>query len=318
MAEVYVGINNWDDVNWYLKEGYFIGNPHGISFPGYFTLKFDLIMDDRIAALKKLVINAREKGIRITTDNDQALMKIGLPLEETENGIPDIRLLSNGKARKNAATPVDTIEEDIPEEKPEDNVSKAGEQLDERREQLRKCNAFFLRVANELKDTHRIIGSSAQWGSACLVPIGREDEVSYYGKPVNSLRVACNWNWRAALKRCKEEKLIQCNTPDLPWCKKREAPGMASKPIWGNMVGYFDEDKKYHCVYGEKFDRETKTWSWYEEDFDALVNRMKEKAEEMAIAQVREEAVAFSEPITPEEVDAAWNDMSEGVQLDEI
>ena len=133
------------------------------------------------------------------------------------------------------------------------------------KEQFEKCVTFFNAVADELKETHTVIqGKSKKTKSACLVKKGKENEVSYYGKPINSLRVAINWNWRAGLDRCSNPKYIQCVTPDLPYCRHRpkEHPEWASPPVYGNMIGYFDTDNKYHCIFGEKYDHETKTWSW--------------------------------------------------------
>ena len=131
--------------------------------------------------------------------------------------------------------------------------------------QLDECIQFFNIVAAQLKDTHVVVESkSKKWPSFCLVEKGQERQVSYYGKPVNSLRVAPNWNWRAGLDRCSNPKYIQCVTPDLPFARRRPAehPEWSSMPIFGNMVGYFDTDNKYHCIFGEKYDRETKEWSW--------------------------------------------------------
>lgn len=306
MAEVYVGVNNWEEVNWYLREGYLIGNPNGITFPGFFTLVFDLDKNEQIDALKKLVLNAREKGIRVTTDSNVALMKIGLPIEPTDapNGDNLLKILANGNARVDNSDAKDA------------EISKAGEVLNERREQLKKCNAFFLKVADELKETHQIVGSALKvWGSACLIPKGSESQLSYYNKPVNSLRVACNWNWKASIKRCKEERFIQCNTPDLPWCRKRESEGMASKPIWGNMVGYFDDDHRYHCVYGEKFNRETKTWEWVESDPKEVSKMMLDKAIKMEAEKALQESMKANVPITDVEADAA---IEAEVQIDEV
>lgn len=306
MANVYVGVNNWDEVNWYLQEGYAIRNPNGLTFPGYFTLGFDLEDREQCDALRKLTISARQNGIRMTTDDPATLMRIMMPVENPDD--PNVRVLSYGIQEAPEEAP--TADENTGE------VSKAGEKLDERREQLKKCNAFFMAVANELKETHRIIGSSLKvWGSACLIPKGTEEQVSYYGKPLNSLRVACNWNWRAALKRCKDEKFIQCVTPDLPWCRKREAEGMASKPIWGNMVGYFDRDQKYHCVYGEKFNRETRTWEWVEGDPKLMAQVMKEEQRKLDAEKALQESLKVAETATDEELEAAMN---AEVQIDEL
>ena len=133
--------------------------------------------------------------------------------------------------------------------------------------QLEKCVRFFNEVAELLKDTHVVVPSkSKKWESYCLVEKGQENQVTYYGKPVNSLRVAPNWNWRAGLDRCSNPSYIQCVTPDAPFARRRpkEHPEWSSLPIFCNMVGYFDTDNKYHCIFGEKYERETKTWTWVE------------------------------------------------------
>ena len=135
------------------------------------------------------------------------------------------------------------------------------------KQQFEKCVEFFNQVAKELEDTHVVIvGKSKKWPNMFLVEKGQERQVNYYGKPVNSLRVATNWNWRAGLDRCSNRNYIQCVTPDLPFARRRpeEHPEWSSLPILGNMVGYFDTDNKYHCVYGEKYNREDKSWMWVE------------------------------------------------------
>jgi hypothetical protein len=37
------------------------------------------------------------------------------------------------------------------------------------------------------------------------------------------------------------------------------------------MIGH---DGKYHHMFGEKFDRKTKSWSWVETDLSDVVRRM--------------------------------------------
>lgn len=152
------------------------------------------------------------------------------------------------------------------------------------KQQLTKCINFFNEVAEDLMDTHVTVHSkSKKWPSMCLVRNGEQKQVTYYGKPVNSLRVAPNWNWRAGLDRCSNPGYIQCVTPDLPFAKKRSAehPEWSTLPILGNMVGYFDTDNKYHCVYGEKYDFETKTWTWVEADPKDVANMIRAKTEEI-------------------------------------
>lgn len=133
------------------------------------------------------------------------------------------------------------------------------------KKQLDSCFEFFDLVAEELKDIYEVVpGKSKQFKSACLVPKGTASQVTYYGKPLYSLRVASNWNWRAGLDRCSVEKHIQCVTPDLPYVKPRpkDHPDWSSPPVFGNMVAIFDSDRKYHCLFGEKYNKDNKTWTW--------------------------------------------------------
>lgn len=146
------------------------------------------------------------------------------------------------------------------------------------KQQLDDCIDFFNLVAEELKDTHAVVHSkSRKWKSMCLVQKGQENQVTYYGKPVNSLRVAPNWNWRAGLDRCSNPNYIQCVTPDLPFARRRseENPEWSTMPIFANMVGYFDTDNKYHCIFGEKFDFDKNTWVWVDNDAKTVADRIR-------------------------------------------
>ena len=159
------------------------------------------------------------------------------------------------------------------------------------KQQLEKCINFFNEVAKELADTHVILPSkSKKWPSMCLVRKGEQKQVSYYGKPVNSLRVAPNWNWRAGLDRCTNPGYIQCVTPDLPFAKKRseEHPEWSTLPIFGNMVGYFDMDNKYHCVYGEKYDFENKKWIWVDNYPKLVADKIRKKMLELDQSMMQE------------------------------
>ena len=133
-------------------------------------------------------------------------------------------------------------------------------------EKAEKCKAFFERLREELKETHTAIGSCNKDSSVYLVPKGTEDQVTYTGKPQNSFRISDHWNWKASLKKQPVEGYVQCFTRDLPCYRKRPEEGKASSPIWGWQVGYFGEDRVYHIVYGERFDRKTKIWDWVEAD----------------------------------------------------
>ena len=135
------------------------------------------------------------------------------------------------------------------------------------------CLAFFEELSNELPN-YTVVGSSNNDSSLYLVPTGTEDEITYYGKPANSFRISDHWNWYANTKKCDNERYIQCLCVDLPYAKKREAPGKASKPIYACTVSMIGHDGKYHQIFGEKFDRKTKTWKWVETDLSDVVRRM--------------------------------------------
>lgn len=159
------------------------------------------------------------------------------------------------------------------------------------KQQMDNCMRFFNDVADILKETHVVVPSkSKKWPSMCLVKKGEEHLVSYYGKPVNSLRVGPNWNWRAGLDRCSNANYIQCVTPDLPFAKKRskEHPEWSTQPIFGNMVGYFDTDNKYHCVFGEQYDFEEGKWIWMENIPMVVAKKIIEKDKELNQAMVQE------------------------------
>lgn len=152
------------------------------------------------------------------------------------------------------------------------------------KKQWDQCVEFFNLVAKELQDTHVIVPSkSKRWPSMCLVEKGQEKQISYYGKPVNSLRVAPNWNWRAGVDRCSNIHYIQCVTPDLPFARRRPEghSQWASLPILANMVGYFDTDNKYHCVFGEKYNPEDKSWSWVDNFPGRIALMIKSKMDEL-------------------------------------
>lgn len=134
----------------------------------------------------------------------------------------------------------------------------------ERPDMIRRCKEFFDELASLLSGTFEVIGSCNQDVSQYLVPIGTADQISYYGKPKGSFRISDHWNWYANVNKCHLENYIQCLSVDLPFAKRRFAPGKASKPIWGCQVSVVGEDGKYHCVFGESYDRRTKTWSWKE------------------------------------------------------
>lgn len=127
---------------------------------------------------------------------------------------------------------------------------------------FKACKEFFDELVNALSETHEMIGSCNKDNSVYLVPKGTSEQITYYGKPKQSFRLSDHWNWYSNLNKCDKEHYIQCLSVDLPYAKQRMSPGKPSKPIFGIQVCIFGNDKKYHCVFGEKYDRKTKKWTW--------------------------------------------------------
>lgn len=132
------------------------------------------------------------------------------------------------------------------------------------REKFQRCRDVFDKVAAILQENYNVIASCNKDLSAYLVPIGTESEISYHSKPEFSFRVSDHWNWYSNLKKCSDEKYIQCESVDMPRAKPRKGYGMASQPVIGAQVCYFGKDGKYHCVYGEFYNRKKHCWSWME------------------------------------------------------
>jgi len=130
--------------------------------------------------------------------------------------------------------------------------------------EFEKCKEFFNALAMLLWDTHDVMGSCNIDQTLYLVPSGTQDQVTYQRKPARSFRVSDHWNWYANVKKCPNERYIQCWSVDLPYPRRREEPGKASKPRMASQVSVIGKDGKYHVVYGEFFDHKTKTWGWLE------------------------------------------------------
>lgn len=132
-------------------------------------------------------------------------------------------------------------------------------------EKFSLCKNFFEALSMELPN-YTVVGSINNDSSLYLVPYGTEEEITYHSKPAKSFRVSDHWNWYASINKCENERYVQCLSVDLPYARKRDIPGKPSKPRWASQVAVIGEDGKYHCVFGEKFDRKTKTWQWVEND----------------------------------------------------
>lgn len=144
-------------------------------------------------------------------------------------------------------------------------------------EKMDICMKFFEKLAEMLNEEYEVVRSCNRDQSAYLIPKGTKDQLSYYGKPVGSFRISDHWNWFSSLKRCKDPKEVQCRSIDMFWCQKRdpENPKEATKPRIGVQVAVYGNDKAYHCVFGEKFDRETKKWSWMDSTPEDAINEMR-------------------------------------------
>lgn len=138
-------------------------------------------------------------------------------------------------------------------------------------EKMELCAKFFEELSAALQDNYEVVGSCNKDASQYLIPKGTEEEISYYGKPYASFRISDHWNWYSNLKKCTNEWYIQCYSVDIPWALKRNEEGKASKPRHGIQVSFFGPDKKYHCVYGEKFNRKTKTWTWVDNSVENVL-----------------------------------------------
>lgn len=128
------------------------------------------------------------------------------------------------------------------------------------REKKDACRAYFMELVQKLKDTHVLVPSCNRDKSLYLVPIGTEDQITYLSKPLDSYRYSDHWSWYSTLEKCPVDWYVQCFNYDLPKPKRREAYGKASKPIYAIQVAYYDGDRKYHHVFGEKFIRNENRW----------------------------------------------------------
>ena len=130
----------------------------------------------------------------------------------------------------------------------------------------RECLKFFAELVEALEDTHELVASCNNDNTMYLVPKGTADQITYNGKPDNSYRFSDHWNWYANTSKCQNEKYIQCWNVDMPRVKDRPAPGKPSSPIFASAVAKIGKDGKYHTIFGEKWSKNKKEWSWYHPD----------------------------------------------------
>ena len=136
------------------------------------------------------------------------------------------------------------------------------------------CTEFFNKLTDALKETYEEVASCNKDITKYLIPNGTISELSYTSKPEASFRFSDHWNWFSNTKKCPDAHYVQCFTKDAPWTKKRKAPGKASTPVYSISVCYFGPDNKYHCVFGEKLDRRTKTWSWVDRSVEDVIKEV--------------------------------------------
>lgn len=115
------------------------------------------------------------------------------------------------------------------------------------------CRKYFLKLAEELKGTHELVTSCNGDCSLYLIPIGTIDQLTYYGKPMDSYRFSDHWNWYANVNKCKNERHVQCHNIDLRRPAKR-INSKATKPRYNVCVAYYGTDHKYHTLIGDKYD----------------------------------------------------------------
>ena len=149
-------------------------------------------------------------------------------------------------------------------------------------EKMARCQEFFRKLAELLQGSHVVMDSCNKDLSQYLVPIGTEDQVTYYGKPVGSVRVSDHWTWYTNLNKCCYPGYIQCYSVDTPYARPRDPkyPQLATKGRMAYQVCYYGRDKKYHCVYGEKWDKKQKTWNWVEASPEEVVRNLRLTGEE--------------------------------------
>lgn len=151
-----------------------------------------------------------------------------------------------------------------------------------KKEAMEKCMSFMDKLKELLKDYYEFYYSPFAKQSCHLVPNGTAEENTYYSKPLYSFRCSDHWNWYANTKKCNVYWYVQCFNPDVFWPEKRKNSG-ATKPRYCTNVSFFGYDQKFHCVYGEKFDRKTKTYIWIESDPEEVaamaINLLKEQEE---------------------------------------
>lgn len=140
-------------------------------------------------------------------------------------------------------------------------------------EMEQKCLDFFYGLGVMLDKAYETKGSCNMDMSQYLCPKGTTNQVTYNSKPEKSFRISDHWNWYSNMRKCPDKEYIQCYTDDLPAPKERCSDKGASIPIIGRCIALF-ENGAYHVVYGEKYDKETRRWSWIEDSLENVLAKV--------------------------------------------
>jgi len=132
-------------------------------------------------------------------------------------------------------------------------------------EDLEACEKFLGRIQKILKGSYELIGSCNKDISQYLIPLGTENQVTYYGKPEKSFRISDHWNWYSSTKKCRDISYVQCESVDMP-AAREQTDEHATKPRKGLQVAIQGTDGKYHHVFGYKWDAEEETFKWVTND----------------------------------------------------
>lgn len=140
---------------------------------------------------------------------------------------------------------------------------------------VEKCKEFINKVSSILGSNWELVASCNADISCYLIPKGTKSELTYYGKPGNSLRFSDHWNWYSNIKKCSNEHYVQCENKNMPYPMHRDETGKATRPRFGVQVAYYDVcDGCYHHIYGDKYNRRTKTWRWASNDPYLVANML--------------------------------------------
>lgn len=141
------------------------------------------------------------------------------------------------------------------------------------KEQMKQLKPLYKAISRYLVENKQYIlmDSCNNDNTRYCVPRGTANQVTYYGKPENSIRISDHWSWYSNLKRCKEKDNIQCYNIDMPSPTERLAEGKASLPIEAAAIAIY-YDNAYHTIAGAYIDCNTGEWRWKSLSFDALVS----------------------------------------------